>query len=666
MIVGKFQYTWINGVYKPTDLSVKRGEIMRSWLVQTTEKFIVKDGKSEYRILIPQNSKEEEFISFAALELQTLFLEATGVALEIVDDSVSLDKGKFLSVGDTALARTYNVTATEETLTKGGYILKTAGEHVFMLGANTEASMYAVYAFLAHAFDFEQFFTKFYRLKKGVTTLPLYAYDITDIPDFEYRIQGAGFIRWNKQNLRRMRWTDSGDGNMRLFIPAVPNQKDTIWHNSLTYLPPEEYKAQYPEWYSEPWTEEVSHGAGSRNQLCYTARGNKEKYALMVETLAKRIEALFAMEQYKNHDWITVSIHDNQNGCTCPTCKAEKAKYGADSAVIVKFLNDVAKTIEAWMQTDEGKPYYRKNFRIFFFAYHATNASPTRYDRATDTYVPIDESVICNEHVVPYFAETNGDYLQNLHDTGTANTPVGRNMRGWSALSKEVYFWSYSTNFWYFFVPYNSFDVLQDTLKFAKNCNTKFVMIQDQWIQENTQTAWGIFKNWLHAKLLWDIHADVEKLKKEFFDEYFMEASATMLQVFDTWRVWARYQRDVLGMKGFRSVYFDILQKHLWPKDKVLDWILLIERAEAEIAVHKETDERLYTELKRHIRTESIAYRFILLELYKDDYSPEQLQKMRQEFIWDTEWLGLRLMRTMRRKHTDELAKEWNVSLTKD
>ena len=64
-----------------------------------------------------------------------------------------------------------------------------------------------------------------------------------------------------------MRWTDSGDGNMRLFIPAVPNQKDTIWHNSLTYLPPEEYKAQYPEWYSEPWTEEVSHGAGSRNQL---------------------------------------------------------------------------------------------------------------------------------------------------------------------------------------------------------------------------------------------------------------------------------------------------------------------------------------------------------------------------------------------------------------
>ena len=98
----------------------------------------------------------------------------------------------------------------------------------------------------------------------------------------------------------------------------------------------------------------------------------------------------------------------------------------------------------------------------------------------------------------------------------------------------------------------------------------------------------------------------------------------------------------------------------------MLDWILLIERAEAEIAVHKETDERLYTELKRHIRTESIAYRFILLELYKDDYSPEQLQKMRQEFIWDTEWLGLRLMRTMLRKHTDELAKEWNVSLTKD
>ena len=630
------------------------------------DKFIVKNGKSAYRILIPQTQAQDTYILFASSDLQKLFYESTGVRLPIVTDNEDISGGKFLSVGDTVLAKSYSVRADEKALGKSGYILKTVGDSVCMLGANTQSTMFAVYGFLSRALDFEQFFTNYYRLKKGVTDLPFVSYDITDIPDFEYRIQGAGFIRYSKENLYRMRWTDSGDGNTNLFIPAVPNDRNTIWHNTLTYLPPSEYKENYPEWFSEPWQEESSHGAGSRNQLCYTAHGNKEKYALMVETLAQKVQTLFSLEQYKNHDWLTVSIHDNQNGCKCPTCQAEKKKYGADSAVIVKFLNDVAKKVETWMQTEEGKPYYRKDFRIFFFAYHATNASPTKYDKATDSFLPIDDSVICNEHVVPYFAETNGDYLQNFHDEGTANTPIGRNMRGWSALSKEVYFWSYSTNFWYFFVPYNSFDVVQDILRFAKNCNTKFVMIQDQWIQENTQTAWGIFKNWLHSKLLWNLDADIEKLKKEFFDGYFMEASATMIQAFDTWRVWARYQRDVLGLKGFRSVYFDILQKHLWPKEKVLDWIALTERAEAEIAVHKETDEQLYNELKKHIRTESIAYRFILLELYKDDYSADELQKMRQEFIWDTERLGLRLMRTMQRKHTDELAKEWNVSLTKD
>ena len=627
--------------------------------------FIVKNVKSAYRILIPQGQANDKYIAYAAVDLQKLFYEATGVKLPIVEDSVDLSGGKFLSIGDTVLARSYGVKVEKESLGTSGYILKTVQDNVFMLGANTQSSMFAVYGFLSKTLRFEQFFTKYYRLNKGVKSLPLPTYDLTDIPDFEYRIQGTGFIRYDAENLRRMRWTDNGEGNTNLFIPAVPNDRNTIWHNTFSYLSPAEYKEKYPEWFSTPWQEETAHGAGSRNQLCYTARGDKEKYALMVDTVARKLETLFSMEQYKNHNWITVSIHDNQNGCQCPTCQAEKRKYGADSAVIVKFLNDVAKKVETWMQTEEGKSHYRKDFRIFFFAYHATNASPTKYDKETDTFLPIDDSVKCNEHVVPYFAETNGDYLQNFHDEGTANTPIGRNMRGWSALSKELYFWSYSTNFWYFFVPYNSFDAVQDTLRFAKNCHTKFVMIQDQWIQENTQTGWGIFKNWLHGKLLWDVNADVEKLKEEFFKEYFMEASATMMQAFDTWRVWARYQRDVLGLKGFRTVYFDILQKHLWPKEKVLDWIALIERAEAEIAVHIETNKPLYMELKRHIRTESIAYRFILLELYKDDYSTEELQKMRQQFIWDTEWLGLRLMRTMQRKYTDELAKEWGVALTK-
>jgi hypothetical protein len=213
----------------------------------------------------------------------------------------------------------------------------------------------------------------------------------------------------------------------------------------------------------------------------------------MLTIVANRLKELFSMEQYKDYRHISVSIEDNQNCCTCPMCLAEKQKYGADSAVMVKFCNDVAKKISAWMETEEGKPYAR-DFRILFFAYHATNDAPVKYNEETDTYEPID-GLVCDPHVAVYFAETNGDYMTNFHDENTANTQIGKNMKGWGALSQEIYFWSYSTNFCYFLTPYNSFDSVQDILKFAKNENAMYVMIQDQWIQQGTPTGFGVFKN---------------------------------------------------------------------------------------------------------------------------------------------------------------------------
>jgi hypothetical protein len=138
------------------------------------------------------------------------------------------------------------------------------------------------------------------------------------------------------------------------------------------YLPPSTYKTSKPEWYSEP----------RGDQLCYTAHRNEELRAEMIDIISARIIELFSMEKYKDYNHISVSIEDNQNCCICDTCAAAKQKYGADSAVMVMFLNDVAEVVEAWMNTDAGAAY-KRDFRILFFAYHATNAAPVVYDEAT-------------------------------------------------------------------------------------------------------------------------------------------------------------------------------------------------------------------------------------------------------------------------------------------
>ena len=629
--------------------------------ITETEEYIVKNGASDYRILIPAGTAGDKYVKSATNDLRDLFYEATGVSLSVIEDNADLSGGKFLAIGDTKLASAKSLGATLQTLGRGGFVIKTVGNSVCMAGANSESSMYAVYAFLEQTLGFEHFFTDFYALNKEVKNLKLCNYDVVDIPDFEYRIQSTGYIRWNDENIRRMRWTDGGDNNSGLFIPADPNDVNTIWHNTFTYLPPSEYKEVNPEWYCTPWRSEETSGITSANQLCYTARGEKDKYALMVDTVAHKLETLFAMEEFKDLEWITVSIQDNQNCCSCNACKAEKAKYGVDSAVIVKFLNDVAEQVETWMQTEEGKPHYRKDFRIFFFAYHATNASPTKYDKETDSFLPIDDSVKCNEHVVPYFAETNGDYTQNFHDEGTANTQIGKNMRGWRALSNEIYFWSYSTNFNHFLTPYNSFDSVQDILKFAKNNDTKFVMIQDQWIQKNAETGFGIFKNWLHSKLLWNVNADVNALTKEFFDGYFVDASETMLTLFNSYRAWANHQTQELGYKGYRSVYYNALKEELWPHRILTSWIDMTNQAQKEIEVYKTKDPILYSAVSKNIACESLAFRYILLKLYVDQYSEADALQMKKDFSYDISRSGMNLVSSMGKQPVSALLSNWGV-----
>ncbi|MBR3864724.1 MAG: DUF4838 domain-containing protein [Clostridia bacterium] len=626
---------------KPNSFGEVKGE-KHDYKITETGKYIINAGRTDYKILIPKGMAENEYIASAVSDLKLMFSEAADVELEVVEDDGQLT-GKYLAVHSTSLCSAESIGATSEKLGRGGFRIVTKGDNVIMCGATPESSMYAAYEFLHQALGFDLLYTDYYVLDKNVTDLKLMNYDVTDIPDFEYRIQSTGWIRYNDQNVKRMKWT-----NEEWIIPA--DESAGNWHNTFIYLPPATYKVSRPEWYSEP----------RGDQLCYTAHGNEDLRAEMIEIVSARIIELFSMEKYKNYNHISVSIEDNQNCCICETCSAAKQKYGADSAVIILFLNEVASIVEEWMNTDAGAQY-KRDFRILFFAYHATNAAPVVYDETTKEYKPSAPEVVCHPNVAVYFAETNGDYTQNFHDEGTANTQVGKNMKGWGALSNEIYFWSYSTNFSYFLTPYNSFDTVQDILKFAKNEDTMFIMIQDQWIQPGGQTGFGVYKNWLHSKLEWDVNANVSELEDYFFDNYFLEASDTMHQLFNEYRAWARYQTDSLGYKGFRSVYYGAIKEALWPQRMLERWISLTDKARKEIEIYKQSNPELYRKLDKHIAMESIAFRYLLVSLYSSKYEPTYLNSVKQTFANDAMNAGLTLVSSMNSQTIEKLLSQWGV-----
>jgi hypothetical protein len=586
--------------------------------------YLVKDGKSEYAILIPYEKTENEFLVAASKDLQKFILEATGVSLPILTDRETEKTEKVLSIGSTRLEQAAGIAPSVERLGIGGAVIKTVGNNVYMTGATDEAAMYATYLFLERELDFDLFYTDFYSLKKNVTEWKLPDYDLTEIPDFEYRIQSSGWIRYNHLNKKRMRWTE----NSQLFIPA--DGQNAVWHNTFTYLPPEEYKEQHPKWYSDP----------DASQLCYSAHGDEEERQQMIEIVAQKIILLFQREEFKDRRFISVSIQDNTTCCNCPSCLAAKEKYHADSGLIVRFTNEVSRKVKAWMDSEEGAPY-KRDYRILFFAYHATNEAPVLYHEESDSFTASDPSVICDDNVAVYFAETGGDYTQTLRDKGTANTVVGDHMRAWNACAKEIYFWSYSTNFFWFFTPYNSFEAVQDIYRFAHEQGCRYIMTQDQWIQANAQTGWGIYKNWLHAKLGWHVEVDVPALREKFFRAYFGAAAQTMLALHQDWLNWSHVQIEELGVKGAYSIYRNPMEKAMWPKEKLDKWLAYIRKAYGEIESEKQADPFRYEKLKEHICIESIDYRYLLIELYSECYSKSELLALKRDTVEDIRRIGM-------------------------
>ena len=112
--------------------------------------YIVNNGETEYKIVIPEEPDSIE--KTASYELQKFFEEATGVTLSIISDKSIVPGGKYFSIGNTKLV-TKSVEGELTGLKSQGYMLKTVGQTIFMLGPSCYGSLSAVYEFLKQAFD---------------------------------------------------------------------------------------------------------------------------------------------------------------------------------------------------------------------------------------------------------------------------------------------------------------------------------------------------------------------------------------------------------------------------------------------------------------------------------------------------------------------------------
>ena len=116
-------------------------------VIESTDGFIVKNGVSGYKIVVPDAVASEE--NLAAGELRTLLDEATGISLEtVVDTDAAQDgKGKYIFIGDTVQADTNGIKPDKAKYGVSGYEIKTEGEAVYIRGAAALPPLFCGFTF---------------------------------------------------------------------------------------------------------------------------------------------------------------------------------------------------------------------------------------------------------------------------------------------------------------------------------------------------------------------------------------------------------------------------------------------------------------------------------------------------------------------------------------
>lgn len=569
-----------------------------------TGQYLVNNGATEYKIIIPEESSG--LLQIASSDLSKFISEATGVNIPVVTDKEAAGEGKYISIGQTTLLEDTNITYFADELGRDGYKIITEEDDLYLIGSSDYGSLYAAYELLEILVGWDYFAQDCYTLTKGMTQIPLYGFDLIDVPDIPIRIASDGVVEGSNQALYRMRQRPLTENF--IFVKGY-------WaHNSFQFV--KDSADVNDTWYN-----------AAKTQLCYTAHGDAEQYEKMQE--ACFITLRDALIETPDREAVSFTIEDNSDYCDCDACNAMTAQYGALSSTVILFLNDLSARVRAWFETEEGKPYAR-DLRIVFFAYNSYEAAPATYNESTGKYeanngIKMDNGVYC------MLAPIRMDYYRPITDS--ANQEYYNNLKSWGDMAQgNLYLWYYSTNFFNYLAPYDCFDSFAENYRMAAQCNTYYLFDQRQTDEKVTITGWSTLKDYVCSKLAWDVDQNPELLIDKFFAGYFGPAAPEMREIFDELRILTEYNKEHKEMSGSSTIYLSLTDEKYWPKDVLEKWLEGYDRAEEKIASLQESNPELHQAYLERIQKEKLSTLYLFVECYSYNTSAELIDAYKAEF----------------------------------
>ncbi len=619
-------FSFQEGCIKPLAREIVFKHGIHQFSAQKTNQFLVQKGQSDYIVVVPD--KMGEFAEKAVSELVFFFKKATGIDLPVYHEGdLSVENAKFISVGKTRLLGKANFSSAYEKNAQAAFI-KTKDDCIYIFGGGEEGVLYAVYDFLQIVFHYEIYSHDCIRFDENVEDVPVYDFDVYDLPDIKKRTKSWGPIYYNKNELKyRFRMPFSQDDH---FIPIGDTEylgRTRRIHNSFLVLPPERWKNVNPEWYSD-----------DGHQLCYSAHGNQEKYQAMVDQIVLVLEknlAEFSLEEYPRHDTITFTMEDTRTWCNCKACRQLKEKYGADSGAVIVLLNKVAEKLNVKMAEEKNIPYRRNNLKFVFFAYHALIQAPSHYDVELQRYVVNHPDCKMREDVGVFYCLSDGiQYFMDINDP--INERGRENSYAWFDIAPFTYLWTYNTNFAAYMTMHNTFSFFNSNgYRFLAGSNAE--MLTNQASRKSKEfTAFQGLKAFLDYKLQWDASLDSEILTNEWFDAMYKEAAPLMKTLFREQRI---YNTGVFAGPGWLNDMSHIYscdlyrKKDYWCAWILLDWLKLCEQAKQVVVAARGNNNPETLAICRRIDKEWISPAFIFLKMFGDEIEYQKVvQDLRVRF----------------------------------
>ena len=566
--------------------------------LKETEIDLVKNGESEYRIVIPDEASE--IVAYAASEIELNVKKSTGILLPVVTSTEAGNdlSGYNLSLGETALAKAANVKG--DGLKETGYTVSVKENTLVMMGGGDYGTLHAAYEFLEKNFGY-QYYAEDEIYVDSVYNAKLLDFDYTYEPPIEYAHVSS-------------RATNTGNGLYRYKIQTT--RWPIGWPHSYNYLLPPK---TYPQYYK----------TGAK-LLCLSDKNMWDDMASVV---------IEKFEEDPTVKFVMLGAEDAWGQCSCSDCNTSNEKYTYTGTYIL-FANYVAKKVREHF--DVVDPTREAN--VMILAYFDSRNAPVKTDADGNVTLLYDE-LKGESNLYVQVCLVNQDFASSIYSE--QNKASYMSLKNWKLVTDNLWSyiydgWEVNNNLYYFF----DWEYKTDTI----NALTELGYEQVQWEMSASTVKISAFEKlraYYSSELIFDPTQDANKLIENFMTHYYKEAAPYIQEYFDMLNINFKLYQNQMALENKYVTQHCQLNMNKYLLDKGLWTELMLDKAlelfDKALKAIEESD--AYSGSQRDImllrvEQERLFPRRYMLELYESSYSSGEYAKLVDEFNADVANFG--------------------------